>query len=274
MINLNTKKKNFTLKIIVLITFIAMVAVNALANILPINGMNTGEVSDSFSNLFAPAGVTFAIWGVIYFLLLLYSLYQFGFFQRIEDNYREGLFKKIGIYFSFSSLLNIAWIFLWHYKKIEITVPIIIGILILLILINNNTMKMKLSIKDYIFIRLPFSIYMGWITVATIANITTLLVKRGYGNMNPSPVFWTIVVLIVGVAIASLTIIRNKDIAYGLPVIWAYIGIYLKHVSNTGWDAQYTSIIFTVVASILVLVAVEIYTLFHLRKGNKKIRDI
>lgn len=267
-------KTNFGLKITVLVTFIIMVLTNALANILPINGLNTGEISDYYQNLFAPAGVTFSIWGLIYALLLLYTLYQFGIFQRVEDLYKENNFKKIGIYFSISSLLNTAWIFTWHYKLIEISVPIMLAILVLLILINNVTKKMTLSVKDYIFIRLPFSVYFGWITVATIANITALLVKRGFGGFGLSQAFWTVLVILVGLFISSLTIIRNKDIAYGLAVIWAYVGIYIKHTSNQGWSSNYPSIIFAVVGAILVLVAVEVYTLIRMNRRDQRIRDL
>lgn len=261
------KKTNYLIKITTLITFFIMIVVNALATILPINGITTGEVSDSYPNLFAPAGITFSIWGVIYLLLLLYSIYQFGILQRKEDLYKEELFKKIGILFSISSLLNTIWIFTWHYGVLWLSVPIMLGILILLITINNITKNSDLSLKDYLFIRLPFSIYMGWITVATIANITAFLVKVGFKGLGISEVIWTIAIIIVGLIITSLTIIRNRDLAYGLAVIWAYIGIYIKHISNSGWNAEYSSIIFTVVASILILVLVEGYTLFKLRKG-------
>lgn len=271
---LKINKTNYSVKITTLVTFLIMVGVNALANILPINGITTGEVSDSYPNLFAPAVITFSIWGVIYLLLFIYSIYQFGIFEKEEDPYKEELFKKIGIYFSVSSVLNTVWIFAWHYRIIEVSLLIMIGILILLILINNITKKADLSFKDYFLIRFPFSIYMGWITVATIANVTSLLVKRDFNGFGISDTIWTVVVLIVGLVISSLTILRNKDLAFGLSIIWAYIGIYIKHVSNTGWNAEYSAVIFTAVASIVILVMVEIYMLFNLKKKDVRIRDI
>lgn len=262
-------KTNNLIKIITLITFLIMIGVNTLATTLPINGITTGEVSDSYPNLFAPAGVTFAIWGVIYLLLFLYSIYQFGIFQGKENLYKEGLFKKIGILFSISSVLNAIWIFTWHYGILWLSVPIMIGILILLIMINDITKKAELSLKEYIFIRFPFSIYLGWITVATIANITALLVKVGFNGFGISEVIWTIAIIIIGIVIALLTVLRNRDVAYGLVVIWAYIGIYIKHTSNTGWNSEYPIIIDTVVASILILAIVEIYILFNLIKKKR-----
>lgn len=267
-------KKNLNLKIGVLVSYLLMVLINGLANILPINDLMTGEVSDYYENLFAPAGITFTIWGVIYALLLLYTIYQFGIFQGESEPYREDLFFKIGIYFGLTSVLNTVWIFTWHYKFIEVSVILMIAILILLILINNETRKMAGSIKDYIFIRLPFSVYFGWITVATIANITALLVKLGFGGIGLAETIWTNIVIIIGLIIASLTIMKNKDLAYGLTVIWAYVGIYIKHISNEGWNANYSSIIFTVVASIIILVLVVGYSLVNLRKKDNRIRDI
>lgn len=172
-------QQNFLLKITVTVTYLLMLVANALANIIPINGVLTGEVSDTFENLFAPAATTFIIWGVIYSLLLLYLVYKFGAFQSGIDSEKEELFKKIGIYFSISSLLNAIWIFCWHYYLIGISLAIIIGMLICLMVINQYIKKMDLSLKDYIFIRVPFSIYFGWLTVATIANVTTLLVQLG-----------------------------------------------------------------------------------------------
>lgn len=266
---MKTDKPNYLIKITTLITFLIMIVVNALATMLPINGVTSGEVSDSYPNLFAPAGVTFSIWGVIYLFLLLYSLYQFGIFKRKKGLHKEELFNKIGILFSISSVLNAIWLFTWHYGFIWLSVPIMLGILILLIMINNITKNAKLSIKDYIFIRFPFSIYMGWITVATIANITALLVKIGFKGFGISEAIWTIAVLIIGLIIASLTVLRNRDVAYGLAIIWAYRGIYIKHVSANGWNEEYPSIIFTAVASIVILVIVEGYTLFKLRKNNR-----
>ncbi len=127
---MTSKKDNLSLKLTVAISYIIMILVNALANIIPINGVTSGEVSDFYGNLFAPAGVTFSIWGVIYFLLLLYTIYQFGFLQKGVDPYKEELLKKIGIYFSISSILNAIWIFTWHYRIIELSLPIIILMLV------------------------------------------------------------------------------------------------------------------------------------------------
>src|SRR5210317_1251869 len=84
-----------------IVAFLATVAVNSLANILPINGITTGELSDYYGNLFTPAGYVFSIWGLIYLLLAVFSYYQYG-----AD---DALHEKIDILFIISCLFNIVW---------------------------------------------------------------------------------------------------------------------------------------------------------------------
>lgn len=259
------KTSNF-IKILTTISFLVMIIVNALANIIPINGVGTGEVSDSYENLFAPAGITFAIWGVIYILLAGYTLYQLGFFQ--VDSTSSNLLNKVGLFFSISSIANAAWIFSWHYYKIPVSMLLMIIILVCLIVIVLEINKHKLSLRDKIFIKIPFSVYFGWITIATIANATTLLVSLGWNGFGISEPVWTIIIIVVGLIISAVTILKNKDIAYGLVIIWAYAGILIKHKSIGGFNSQYPSIITTVIISIALLLIVEFYVLISKKKSS------
>jgi hypothetical protein len=135
-------KKRFTnISIITAITYIIMIILNGLANFLPINGQTSAEVSDSYSNLFAPAGYTFSIWGLIYILLGLFTIYQLGFFRKNELEEKEKMFKKIGIIFSISSLANALWILTWHFELIPTSMILILTMLICLILINKEIRK-------------------------------------------------------------------------------------------------------------------------------------
>ena len=243
--------KSTTYKIGTGVAFIGMVVVNALANIIHINGVGTGEVSDSYPNLFAPAGYTFSIWGLIYILLGAYVLYQFGLFHREKPN--ESLFKKIAPYFILSSLANIIWIFAWHYHMITLTVFLMVIILLSLIIIANTLKSRKLNKRDKWFVRVPFSIYFGWITVATIANVTTWLVSINWDGLGISEATWTVIVLVVGLVIGVLTIYKNRDAAYGAVIIWAYAGILTKHISPAGFAGNYLPIIVTTILSILLL---------------------
>ncbi|RSD35385.1 MAG: hypothetical protein CI953_187 [Methanohalophilus sp.] len=259
------------IKITTTITFSVMVIANALANILPINGITTGQVSDSYPNLFAPAGWTFAIWGLIYLLLAGYTLHQLGVFQNTAHSVKNGLLNKIGILFSISSIANTAWIFAWHYQIIPLSMLLIVVILICLILINQRINKEQLSATEKLFIRLPFSVYFGWITVATIANATTLLVSlnwQGFGLTEPT---WAVIVIILGFLIGAVTMLKNRDIAYGLVIVWAYAGILSKHISPDGFGGQYPVVINSTILCIGLLLLSEVYLLISQKRNIEEI---
>jgi len=258
-------KAQTSIKVLTAVSFLVMIIVNALANIIPINGVGTGQVSDSYKNLFAPAGLTFAIWGLIYLLLAGYILYQWGFFQISEGAVKADLYDKVGFYFSISSIANAIWIFSWHYYVIALSMLLMIIILIYLVRIVQEINKHKLMFRERIFIRLPFSIYFGWITVATIANATTLLVSLGWDGFGISEPVWAGIIIVVGLVIAIATIIKNKDIAYGLVIIWAYAGILIKHTSANGFAGQYPAVIATVWVSIFCLVIADAYVFISFR---------
>jgi len=264
-------KKLNLISIFVLITFLTMVIVNGLANALPINGMITGDISDSYPNLFAPTGITFTIWGVIYLLLAAHTLYQLGLFLKKGEEVKTALLKEVGTLFAISSLANVAWIFAWHYKNILLSMLFMLIILVCLMLIYVRINKETLTANEKVFIRLPFSVYFGWITVATIANATTLLVDKLGSPVNLlgiSEVVWTVVILLIGLAIGAFTTLKNRDIPYGLVIVWAYIGILIKHLlaQPDGFNSQYPAVIVTVIISLVMLVATLVYTQLKAKK--------
>lgn len=262
------KNKSLGIKILVAVTYVLMVTVNTLAVTLPINGVGTGQVSDYYPNLFAPAGITFSIWGVIYLLLAAYSLYQFGIFKYGKSLLKQDQFNKIGLYFSISSIANALWIFSWQYYLIPLSMLIMIVILVFLILIVQEIKKAEISQRDRIFVRLPFSIYFGWITVATIANATVLFVSLGWNGFGVSEVIWTAIIIVVGCLIGGATTIINKDMAYGFVIIWGYTGILIKHTSATAFAGQYPAVIATVLVCIALLIIAEGYVFMANKQSN------
>ncbi len=244
--------KSEHIKILVLITFISMVLVNSLANILPINGMTTGDISNMYGNLFAPAGITFVIWGIIYLLLGAYVLYQFNLFGKGKLN--EKTIDKISIYFILTSIVNLLWIFAWHYNFIFISMILIVTLLFLLIKIADIINKQEFTTVEKISVYAPFTIYFGWVTIATIANIVTFLVSINWNGFNISPVIWTIIVLLVGTIIGLLRMFKDKNPLYGLVFVWAYLGIWIKHTSLTGFNNMYPEIIYTIISLIILLI--------------------
>lgn len=263
------KTKSISIKIFVLVSFVVMIAMNALANIIPINNITTGDVSDAYPNLFAPAALTFAIWGVIYILLAVYTIYQLIAFKPSGYSEKAHIFKSVGIAFSISSVANTIWILAWHYNNIPLSLGLMLIILGCLVFINLILKNNRFTLAEKFLIKLPFSVYFGWITVATIANVTTLLVDLKWGRFGMSEVLLTIIILLVGVLIGSATILLNRDVAYGLVIIWAYVGILIKHISESGFNWTYFSVVVTVVICLALLIATEIYLVFF-----KKSRSI
>ncbi len=225
------KNKKF-LQISNLVTYFLTILVNFLANILPLGGRTTGGVSDSYPDLFAPAGITFSIWSVIYVLLGIFVFYQArDLFKDQEDDIPY--IETISFYYILSNIFNIIWLFSWHYNIIPLSFLLMIGILLTLIKIylNLNIGLEDISTKDKILVHLPFSVYFGWISIATIANTTVLLVATGWDGFGISEPIWTIIVLIIALILTLLMQYIRKDIAYSIVVIWASIGIIIKRLA-------------------------------------------
>lgn len=233
------------IKFINLILFAVMVVMNYLANALPINGKTTGELSAQYENLFVPAGITFSIWGVIYLLLLIFCIIQFR-----EEN-RE-VVASIGIAFGITCLLNAAWIVAWHYEQVPLSLLIMLGLLAALIFINY-------AIRDLApgFTKAAFGIYLGWICIAAIANVTALLVRYNWGGWGIPEEVWSIVMIAAGTAIIALTVFRMNNPFTGLAAIWAFTGIIIKR------QQDYTSIVIAAAIAILVTAVVTAAVFFR-----------
>ncbi|RLQ93078.1 tryptophan-rich sensory protein [Falsibacillus albus] len=202
-----------------LIALILMIAINALANILPLNGQTTGEVSNKLDVLFTPAGYVFSIWGLIYFLLGIWVLRGLPKHRR-----NAALYTTTSGLFVLSSLLNSLWIFLWHYEYIIWTVVVMVLLLLTLIRLYGKVKAARPSFWD----QLPFSIYLGWVSVATIANISYALVYYGWDGFGLSAVTWTIIMLLVAAWLSLFFRSKENDWVYPLVFVWAFIGIGVR----------------------------------------------
>jgi hypothetical protein len=234
-----SKRLYIPLAVLNLIGFLGVLLVNTLANTLPINNKTTGQLSDEYPNLFVPAGVTFSIWGVIYILLAIFSVYQLV--QAFKkENKNTVVFEKIGLFFILTCLANICWIFAWHYELAGLSLVVMLVLLLTLITIYLNLQigLSKASRAEKYLVHLPFSVYLGWISIATIANITAFLVSSGWNGFGLSEQFWAVLVIGVGVLLALLMLFLRKDIYYCLVVDWALLGILLKRLSNPSEPAE------------------------------------
>lgn len=212
-----------------LLAFVAVLIVNYLANALPLWGNTTGALSDMYPSIFTPAGLTFSIWGIIYLALLWFVIWQ------LIDVYAKktsGITKKIGIWFLLSCATNIGWLFAWHYTQVGLSVLVMILFLVVLIVIGEKVdLGKKLwTIKDKYFVQVPFSLYLGRICVAIIANISTRLIHIWRTMRRMTDIFWTILVIIVAALLALIQLYKKNNIIFALVVVWAFLGIIIKRV--------------------------------------------
>jgi len=235
------------MKYLNLILFTAMIVMNYLANTLPLNGKTTGDISNAWPNLFTPAGVTFSIWGIIYILLVIFCVIQF------TTSYQVAI-TRVGWLFGLSCVFNSLWIVAWHYERLPLSLILMAGLLICLIWIN-------IFIKDLPdgFIKAGFGVYLGWICIATIANITVLLVSNGWQGFGLSEQNWAIIMIVVGAVIISLTIWRMSNPYIGLAVVWAFAGIMIKRQDD------YRAIFMTAAAAAVLVAVVAGLSFFRRR---------
>lgn len=215
-----------------IITVITVIIVNMLANILPLNGVTTAQVSDAYPNLFTPAGYVFSIWFIIYLQALIFLIYQARTSQRTEPYLQE-----INVFYFIGGLLNIAWIFTFHYSFGVPTLYLAsVAILLLFyIILLFAYLRLGVGIKETprnhkLAIHLHFSVYLGWLSLASIAAIASAL-----NILIPSlPIdiqaLWTVAVLVIVLLLTFLMVYLRKDFAFALVVIWASIGIGLKQL--------------------------------------------
>jgi hypothetical protein len=228
-----------------IILFIAMMVMNYLANALPLNNHTTGQLSDSYPNLFVPAGITFSIWGAIYLLLAGFCIIQFSGPNKTATS-------DIGWLFVISCVLNAMWIVCWHYEKLPHSLIVMIGLLITLIYINTLIKDLPMGI-----IKAAFGVYLGWVCIATIANVTALLVQHGWKGFGISQEQWTIVMISAGALIAALALYRFNNPFIGLSVIWAFTGIILKR------HTDYRSIVITAAIALTLIAILTFWGFFR-----------
>jgi hypothetical protein len=239
------------MKYLNLILFAGMIVMNYLANALPLNGKTTGGISDSWPNLFVPAGITFSIWGVIYILLVIFCVLQF-------TTAYQAVISRVGWLFGLTCIFNALWIVAWHYERLPLSLILMAGLLVSLIWIN-------IFIKDLPdgFIKAAFGVYLGWICIATIANVTALLVSNGWQGFGLSGQTWAMIMIIVGAVVVVLSIWRFNNPYIGLAAVWAFIGIMIRRQDD------YRSIFLTAAVAAVVVAAVLTISFFRRRLAGE-----
>ncbi len=232
-------------QVLVILSLIMTIVVNGSANALPINGQATGEISDRFDVYFVPAGYVFSIWGLIYVALIGYAIYQ-----ALPAHRTDARLRSIGYLFVLTNIANTTWIFLWHYEYFAASLAVMIVLLLALIAIYQrlNRDGWQPSMAEKWLVKIPFSIYIGWITVATIANATSVLDYVGWNGFGIAPEIWAVIMLAVATVVGLLFSLQKKDVAYVLVLIWATIGIAVAQ-----WDTPLVAWSALISAAILAL---------------------
>ena len=211
-----------------ILAFLIVILVNGMANGVPLGGQTTGEMSAKYPSLFTPAGYVFSIWGLIYL-----GLAAFVFWQALPANRTNQNLAAIRIPFLVNCASNAIWIFMWHYDLLVLSLVLMLMILGSLIQIYRR-LNIGLSTApaaERWLVHVPFSIYTGWITVATIANISALQVAQGWNDLGVDAVNWTMIKIAIAGTIAATVQFRRRDMAFVLVAVWASVGIAVKHAA-------------------------------------------
>jgi hypothetical protein len=252
--------KTKTLVVLNIISFLGTMVLNYLSNAIPINGKNMAELSAQYPNEFVPAGYTFSIWLIIYLFLIGFCIYQAG-----GDTERTETTRKMGYLFILTNVFNVSWLLLWHYEMVLFSVFAMISLLITLIAIHQRfgipDKRQKTSQK--LWVQVPFSIYLGWIIIATVANITAWLVDLGWNGEPMTGAFWAIVMIAIATLLNMVILASRKNYVIPLVAIWAILGIISRQRALHG----FTTIVVAgaICCSILLLVIIVSST----RKAEK-----
>jgi len=254
-----------------LLAIVITIVINALAVILPLNGKTTQELSDKLPNFFVPVGLTFSIWGLIYILWVIFGLYQARDLFKKEEIDMPFL-SQITWLFILSGIANSLWIFLWHYEYVGLSVLIMILLLIslLAIYLRLRIGKTNVTLKEKLCVHVPFSVYLGWISVATIANITAFLVSIQWDGFGIDQLTWTILLIAVGTLLTYLMLALRKDLAFSLVVLWAYLGIWLKRMNQPHTLTDINVATTAAIAIILIVSGILAVIGYQLMNRNKQ----
>ncbi len=217
-------------QILNLTAILAAFGINVLANVAPFNGLTIGEISNTFFTevLITPANYAFAIWGVIYLGLIAFGVYQ------VLPAQRQNLsLRRMGYLLVLASLAQIVWVFFFQYRLFTLSLVAMVAILLPLIEIylRLGIGYERVSKREKWFVHIPLSIYLAWISVATIVNVALTLYNLGWSGWGISAEVWTAIALIAGAAIAAIVSLQRADVAFVLVIVWAFVAIAVRQAN-------------------------------------------
>jgi hypothetical protein len=252
------------------IGFVLVIAVNIMAVWLPINGQQTGTVADKYPNLLVPAGFTFSIiWTLIYLGLLSFTIYQLWLaFWGKHPQELSRLMTRMRYWWMISCIANACWLFAWHYELLPVSVLLMLVLLASLVAIRHNFAigDTGAPLREKLFVHFPFSLYLGWISIATVANVTALMVYWGWHGQGISQVIWSVLMIALCAGISAYMILQHHSITYGLVNAWALYGIVLKR-KHVDVISEHVVIQAAIIAIGLIAVAIS-WKLYRERRSD------
>jgi hypothetical protein len=223
-----------SIQVLCVAALIAMLLMNYLSVQSLINGTSVRELSDKYNNLFTPAPITFAVWGVLYLALTIYVIAQLkSLFSKVAADSVVVIVRRIGILFIFTCFFNSAWLVAWHHEKLFYSVLLMIGLLLTLIEINRRiSFDLPISPQYRLYLKIPFGLYLGWISIALIANIAAYLTKTEWNGFGLDPRFWQMSMVLIGTLITCWSVLKLNNVAQGLVVLWALGGILIVRIND------------------------------------------
>jgi len=208
-----------------IVALVFTLVINGISEAIPLNAQTSAQIANRLPIFFVPANYVFSIWGVIYTLLIIFIVYQALPSQR-ENPY----LCKIGYWFALTCLANGVWLVLFHYNLFALSMVAMIILLAALIIIYRrlDVGQGAVSRATRWCIQIPFSTYLGWITVATVANAAYVLYDAKWNGFGISGEVWAAIMLVVAAAITLTIIVTHRDVAYTAVLLWALVGIIIK----------------------------------------------
>jgi hypothetical protein len=224
---------------ITLLAIVAAFAINVLSNLFPVNGENVGEIANTvFRDVqIIPANYAFAIWGLIYL-----GLFAFGIYQALPSQRQNPRLRRLGYWLVIASFAQMVWIFLFQSRQFLVSIAAMLGILIplsviyLLMQVNDRRMfarSQRPARHERWLVDVPLSVYLAWISVATIVNVASALDAQNWSGWGISVTAWTVIMLGVGATIAAVMALRWCDAAFVLVFVWAYVAIAVRQFEQT-----------------------------------------
>ena len=224
---------------VALMTLVTVVT-NVLANTLPIAGRTTGDISDGFASVVTPAGYVFAIWGLIYLGLVGYAVWQALPAQAGNPTARAIAWPVV-----VGHLANTLWIIAWHNLAFGLSLLLMLVLLASLMVVYVRLREVSGSATgavrgsrsvgpsgvERVLAHGTFSVYLGWITVATVANVTIWLLALGWQGGFLPPAVWGALALVVATLLGVRMLLRYRDFAYAAVLVWAFVGIVVAQLS-------------------------------------------